>query len=113
MGIPSLSFFLFCCFSSCFETNSLNLLSIYHLEDEYQEDLETFVANAPSRIVQRQREQATMFGMPKWKSQVRKKALEERSPAVREILVGHDIHPDFELIEKVEAEVCDGSRGIP
>ena len=46
-----------------------------------------------------------MFGMPKWKSQVRKKALEERSPAVRDILEGHDIHPDFEFIEKVEAEV--------
>ena len=47
-----------------------------------------------------------MFGMPKWKSQVRKKALEERSQPVREILEGTDLHPPPEIVSEIEENVC-------
>eukprot|EP00008_Paramoeba_atlantica_P015129 CAMPEP_0201492962 /NCGR_PEP_ID=MMETSP0151_2-20130828/35519_1 /ASSEMBLY_ACC=CAM_ASM_000257 /TAXON_ID=200890 /ORGANISM="Paramoeba atlantica, Strain 621/1 / CCAP 1560/9" /LENGTH=791 /DNA_ID=CAMNT_0047880069 /DNA_START=89 /DNA_END=2464 /DNA_ORIENTATION=+ len=76
--------------------------SVYHLETEYEEDLDEYVHTAPSRLVQRQREQATMFGMPKWKAQVRKKAPEERSQHIREILEGADVLPPPDVIAEAE-----------
>lgn len=123
MRCQSLSTFSF---RISFEQLFFSLFSrIYHIEDEYTENLEAFVADAPSKIVRRQREQATMFGMPKWKPQIRKKELNERSSGVRgmapsqtssvfmvtvlcsaEILEGEDTLPKPEIIaEAAESQV--------
>jgi hypothetical protein len=81
-------------------------LGVYHLDDEYMENLDEYVHETHSRLVQRQREQATMFGMPKWKAQVRRKSISERSQHVREILEGSDTIPSPEMVaEAAESKV--------